>query len=210
MNVRLKAGRSVGKRCGEMKYGYCRVSTSKKDASGQFVQTTDLQRDALMDAGISASHIYEDRISGKAKDRPGLSALLDVVQSGDEVVVWKLDRLGRSVRNLLEVAETLKERGVSIRSLTDGIDTKGPLGGFLLTILGAVAELERETISERVTAGMATAKRSGVTLGRRMKLSPSAREDVLESARNGVSVMELARRYRVDRSTVYNVIRSAV
>lgn len=193
-----------------MKYGYCRVSTSKKDASGQFVQTTDLQRDALMDAGISASHIYEDRISGKAKDRPGLSALLDVVQSGDEVVVWKLDRLGRSVRNLLEVAETLKERGVSIRSLTDGIDTKGPLGGFLLTILGAVAELERETISERVTAGMATAKRSGVTLGRRMKLSPSAREDVLESARNGVSVMELARRYRVDRSTVYNVIRSAV
>jgi DNA invertase Pin-like site-specific DNA recombinase len=193
-----------------MKYGYCRVSTSKKDASGQFVQTTDLQRDALMDAGISASHIYEDRISGKAKDRPGLSALLDVVQSGDEVIVWKLDRLGRSVRNLLEVAETLKERGVSIRSLTDGIDTKGPLGGFLLTILGAVAELERETISERVTAGMATAKRSGVTLGRRMKLSPSAREDVLESARNGVSVMELARRYRVDRSTIYDVVRSSV
>lgn len=193
-----------------MKYGYCRVSTSKKDAAGQFVQTTDLQRDALMDAGISASHIYEDRISGKAKDRPGLSALLDVVQSGDEVVVWKLDRLGRSVRNLLEVAETLKERGVSIRSLTDGIDTKGPLGGFLLTILGAVAELERETISERVTAGMATAKRSGVTLGRRMKLSPSAREDVLESVRNGVSVMELARRYRVDRSTIYDVVRSSV
>lgn len=193
-----------------MKYGYCRVSTSKKDASGQFVQTTDLQRDALMDAGISASHIYEDRISGKAKDRPGLSALLDVVQSGDEVIVWKLDRLGRSVRNLLEVAETLKERGVSIRSLTDGIDTKGPLGGFLLTILGAVAELERETISERVTAGMATAKRSGVMLGRRSKLSPSAREDVLESARNGVSVMELARRYRVDRSTIYDVVRSSV
>jgi len=189
-----------------MKYGYCRVSTHKKDENGEFVQTTDLQRDALLDAGVLPDNLYEDRISGKTKDRPGLDALISVLKSGDELLVWKLDRLGRSVRNLLEVAETLKERGVSIRSLQDGIDTRGPFGGFLLTILGAVAELERETISERVTAGMSVAKRQGRHVGRKPKLSSLARADVLDSVRAGVSVSELSRRYRVARSTIYDII----
>lgn len=197
----------MGKRCGKMIFGYCRVSTSKKDSDGQFIQSTELQRDSLISAGVKPENIYEDRASGKTKDRPSLNELLSIVQKGDVVLVWKLDRLGRSVRNLLEVAENLKEKGVTIRSITDGIDTGGALGGFLLTILGAVAELERETISERVSAGMATAKRGGVKLGRKLKLSPSARNDVLDSVRNGVPVSELARRYRVDRSTIYDVIR---
>jgi len=131
------------------------------------------------------------------------------MREGDELLVWKLDRLGRSVRNLLDVAELLKSKGVSIRSLQDGIDTKGPFGGFLLTILGAVVELERETISERVTAGMATAKRLGKKMGRRSKLSPSARENILDSYRAGVSVSELSRRYRVARSTIYDVFEAS-
>lgn len=198
-----------GKVCSEMIYGYARVSTTKRDEKGEFIQTTDLQKDALISAGVSPSNIFEDRVSGKTRERPGLNHLLEVVQPGDELIVWKLDRLGRSVRNLLEVAENLKSRGVSIRSLQDGIDTRGPLGGFLLTILGAIAELERENISERVTAGMSTARRQGKHLGRKPKLSPSAREDVLDSVRAGVSVKELARRYRVDRSTIYDVIKKA-
>ena len=189
-----------------MKYGYCRISTNKKDEDGNFIQTTGLQRDALISSGVLSDNIYEDRISGKTRDRPGLSLLLDTVQAGDVVIVWKLDRLGRNVRNLLDVAECLKEKGVTIRSIQDRIDTGGPLGGFLLTILGAVAEFERDSISERVTAGMATARRSGVKLGRKLKLSPSARCDVLDSVRAGVSVSELARRYRVNRSTIYDII----
>lgn len=189
-----------------MIYGYCRVSTHKKDESGDYIQTTDLQRDALLSAGVLSEDIFEDRISGTTKNRPGLDALLSAVSPGDSVIVWKLDRLGRSAKNLLEIAETLKKKGVSIRSIQDGIDTSGALGHFLLTILSAVAELERENISERVTAGMATAKKRGKKMGRRSKLSPSARENILDSFRAGVSVSELARRYRVARSTIYDAI----
>lgn len=192
-----------------MIYGYCRVSTHKKDEKGEYIQSTDLQRDALLSAGVSAENIYEDRISGTTKNRPGLDALLSAVSPGDSVIVWKLDRLGRSAKNLLEIAETLKKKGVSIRSIQDGIDTSGSLGHFLLTILSAVAELERENISERVTAGMATAKRQGKKMGRRSKLSPSARENILDSFRAGVSVSELARRYRVARSTIYDAIEAS-
>lgn len=190
----------------EMIYGYCRVSTTKKDENGDFIQTTALQRDALVSAGVSPSNIYEDRISGKTKERPGLNHLLSVMVAGDELLVWKLDRLGRSVRNLLDVAETLRDRGISIRSLQDGIDTKGQFGGFLLTILGAVAELERETISERVTAGMSTAKKQGIHVGRKLKLTKTARDDVVDSHRAGISVSSLAKRYNVARSTIYDVL----
>lgn len=189
-----------------MKYGYARVSTAKKDEQGAFVQTTDLQRDALREAGVSDRCIFEDRMSGKSGKRPGLTALLEAVQKGDEILVWKLDRLGRSARNLLEIAEDLAGRGVRIRSLQDGIDTGGTFGKFLLTILAAVAELERENISERVTAGMATAKRQGVKLGRALVLSPSARADVRDSYRAGVSASELAKRYRVGRATIYRAL----
>lgn len=140
-----------------MIYGYCRVSTHKKDKdTGKFVQTTDLQRGALISAGVVPKNIYEDRISGTTTNRPGLDELLKHLQNGDTIMVWKLDRLGRSTRNLLELAENLKQRGVNIRSIQDGIDTSGKFGGFLLTILGACAELERENIRERVVAGIST------------------------------------------------------
>lgn len=192
-----------------MIYGYCRVSTSKRDETGAFVQTTDLQRDALAAAGVQPDRIFEDRISGKSRSRPGLDALLGSVQRGDEILVWKLDRLGRSARNLLEIAEHLGAAGVRIRSIQDGIDTGGAFGKFMLTILAAVAELERENISERVTAGMATAKKQGIRLGRSSKLSPGARADVRDSYRNGTSASELAKRYRVGRATIYRVLEDA-
>jgi len=183
-----------------MKYGYARVSTSEQNIS--------MQREALSSAG--AVQIFEDEgISGTLAKRPGLDALLDTVQSGDVVLVWKLDRLGRSARNLLELAELLKSKGVSIRSLQDGIDTSGPLGGFLLAILGAVGELERETIRERVKAGMSAGRRRGEHQGRKPKLNIHARRDVIDSVAHGLPVKELARRYSVNVATIYRLLADA-
>jgi len=184
-----------------MIYGYARVSTSE--------QKIDMQTEAL--AGAGAVQIFADEgVSGTLAKRPGLDALLAEVSAGDVVLVWKLDRLGRSARNLLELAELLKSKGVSIRSLQDGIDTSGPLGGFLLTILGAVGELERETIRERVVAGMQAGRRRGEHQGRKPKLSRQARQDVVDSTANGVAAKDLARRYGVNVATIYRVLSDAV
>jgi len=184
-----------------MIYGYARVSTSD--------QNIEMQIEALSGAG--AIEIFEDSgISGTVANRPGLDALLETVSAGDVVLVWKLDRLGRSARNLLELAELLKSKGVSIRSLQDGIDTSGPLGGFLLAILGAVGELERETIRERVKAGMSAGRRRGEHQGRKPKLSRQARQDVVDSTANGVQAKDLARRYNVNPATIYRVLADVV
>jgi DNA invertase Pin-like site-specific DNA recombinase len=189
-----------------MIYGYVRVSTSKKDDKGEFVQTFDLQRDALIDrGGVQPENIYEDRISGAAESRPGLDALLSVVVEGDSIVVWKLDRLGRNARHLLQIAEDLKERGVALRSVIDGIDTTGSMGGFVLKILAAVAELERETISERVTAGIAASVRSGGRIGRFPALSPYQSKEVARRLGAGESATQIARDFRISRQAVYNI-----
>lgn len=189
-----------------MIYGYVRVSTSKKDESGAFVQTFDLQRDALVErGGVLPENIYEDRISGAAESRPGLDALLSVVKEGDSIVVWKLDRLGRNARHLLQIAEDLKARDVALRSVIDGIDTSGNMGGFILKILAAVAELERETISERVTAGIAASVRSGGRIGRLPALSPYQSKEVARRLGDGESATQIARDFRISRQAVYNI-----
>jgi DNA invertase Pin-like site-specific DNA recombinase len=205
---RKTADCGVAKRVSEMKYGYARVSTTKKDENGAFIQSTDLQRNALVDAGVDPSRIYEDRASGISRKRPGLDALLDAVQSGDEVLIWKLDRLGRSARDLLDIAERLKAQGVTIRSIMDGIDTSGSLGGFILAILAAVAELERENIRERVTAGIASSRANGGRIGRKKAMSPTAREEAARAVAGGESVAAVARRYGVDRATVHRALKS--
>ena len=189
-----------------MNYGYMRVSTTKRDHDGEYVQSFALQSDALQEAGIPEDRIYRDRMSGTRADRPGLADLLSVVHEGDSVIVWKLDRLGRSARDLLNIAHDLKSKGVSIRSIQDGIDTSGSLGSFLLTILAAVAELEHENISERVKAGIASSRADGGCIGRKSALSPAAKRDVIASHQNGSSITELARRYRVGRTTIHRVI----
>lgn len=190
-----------------MIYGYCRVSTHKKDKdTGKFVQTTDLQRGALISAGVVPKNIYEDRISGTTTNRPGLDELLKHLQNGDTIMVWKLDRLGRSTRNLLELAENLKQRGVNIRSIQDGIDTSGKFGGFLLTILGACAELERENIRERVVAGIATSLANGGRIGRKKALNPYARKEVVSLFLAGKSVTELSRMFEVGRATIQRTL----
>lgn len=189
-------------------YGYQRVSTDKKDESGNYIQTFDLQTDALLAHGIPRELIFEDRLPGDAV-RPGVLALLREVKEGDVIVVWRLDRLGRNAREILNTAHELKGRGVSIRSIVDGVDTSGPMGRFTMIMLAGFAELEKETIRERVIAGIASARAQGIKFGPKFSLSPAAREDVIRSYAAGESVQAIGRRYRVSRHTIYRVIQRA-
>lgn len=134
-----------------MQIGYVRVSTND--------QNTDLQRNALNCAGCEL--IFEDKISGTKAERPGLKKLLRTLSEGDTLVVWKLERLGRSMRHLVILVEELRERGINFRSLTDAIDTSTPMGRFFFHVMGALAEMERELIVERTRAGLAAAREQG-------------------------------------------------
>jgi DNA invertase Pin-like site-specific DNA recombinase len=131
--------------------GYARVSTED--------QNLDLQRDALNRAGCS--RIYEDRLSGAKAARPGLALALEVTRGGDQLVVWRLDRLGRSMSDLIALTRTLQERGVELRSLTEGIDTSTINGKFAFHLFAALAEFERALIRERTQAGLAAARARG-------------------------------------------------
>lgn len=147
---------------GGMNIGYARVSTEE--------QNLDLQIQALEAAGCA--RIFKDHgISGAARERPGLSRVLATAKRGDVLVVWKLDRLGRSLPHLVEVIDALRQIGVGFRSLQEQIDTTSAGGRFYLHILAALAEFEREMISERTKAGMAAAKRNGKHVGRPRKLT---------------------------------------
>ncbi|MGR2148593.1 recombinase family protein, partial [Salmonella enterica] len=136
--------------------GYIRVSTID--------QNIDLQRNALTSA--NCDRIFEDRISGKIANRPGLKRALKYVNKGDTLVVWKLDRLGRSVKNLVALISELHERGAHFHSLTDSIDTSSAMGRFFFHVMSALAEMERELIVERTLAGLAAARAQGRLGGR--------------------------------------------
>lgn len=152
-----------------MKIGYARVSTEE--------QNLDLQRQALEAAGCA--EILEDHgLSGAATSRPALSSALAALRTGDVLVVWKLDRLGRSLPHLIEVITALRESGIGFCSLQEQIDTTSAGGRFYLHILAALAEFERELISERTRAGMQAARRRGVSLGRPLKLTA---DDIAEA-----------------------------
>ncbi len=138
-----------------MLVGYMRVS-SESDR-----QTTNLQRDALMAVGVDSRHLFEDHASGAKDDRPGLAEALAFVRPGDVLVVWKLDRLGRSLSHLLSIVNALKEKQVAFRSVTEGMDTTTPSGELLFHVFGALAQYERALTQERVVAGLAAAKRRG-------------------------------------------------
>ncbi len=136
-----------------MLVGYMRVSSDGDR------QTTALQRDALLAAGVDDRHLYEDKASGARADRPGLARALEFARQGDCLVVWKLDRLGRSLPHLLSIVTGLRDRGVAFRSLTEQMDTTTPHGELLFSIFGALAQYERALTQERVRAGLAAAKR---------------------------------------------------
>ena len=143
-----------------MVVGYMRVSTDGDR------QVLDLQRDALLAAGVDERHLFEDRASGSRDDRAGLAKALAFLKPDDCLVVWKLDRLGRSLSHLLATVNELKDRGIAFRSLTEQMDTTTPQGEFLFHVFGALAQFERSLIQERVRAGLAAARRRGRRGGR--------------------------------------------
>jgi DNA invertase Pin-like site-specific DNA recombinase len=151
-----------------MLVGYMRVS--KADGS----QVTDLQRDALRAAGVDARHLYEDTASGKRDDRPGLAGCLKALREGDTLVVWKLDRLGRDLRHLINTVHDLTTRGIGFKVLTGhgaDLDTTSPNGKMVFGIFAALAQFERELIVERTRAGMAAARARGRSGGRPYKMT---------------------------------------
>ena len=173
--------------------GYARVSTSDQDAA--------LQHDALTEAGCA--RIYTDSASGALAERPQLAAALDHLHPGDTLVVWRLDRLGRSLRHLIETVEQLEQRGVGFRSLRESIDTTTPGGRLVFHVFGALAEFERELIRERTMAGLAAARARGRVGGRPLAMTPAKLRQAKAMRGEGRSVSEIAEVIGVGRATIY-------
>ena len=182
-----------------MKIGYARVSTGD--------QNLDLQERALRDAG--ADQIFVDRASGAQDSRKGLSDALAAVGPGDTLVVWRLDRLGRSLPHLIAVVSDLGQRGVAFQSLHDGLDTASAQGRLVFHMMGALAEFERALISERTQAGVRAAKARGVKLGRRPTLNGHQIEHARTLIAGGESPSAVARTFKVGRSTLYRALQAA-
>jgi DNA invertase Pin-like site-specific DNA recombinase len=183
-----------------MLIGYMRVSSDTDR------QTTDLQRDALLYAGVDARQLFLDRASGVRDDRPGLQQALAYVQRGDCLVVWKLDRLGRSLPHLLHIITTLQARGVAFRSLTEQMDTTTPQGAFLFSVFGALAQYERALTQERVRAGLAAAKRRGKRGGRPPAITAEQWEAIRMALAGGMSKAAVCRTFDVKRATLYDTL----
>lgn len=187
-----------------MHIGYARVS--KADGS----QDHALQQDALIAAGVKPTDIYEDKITGSRDDRPGLDACLKALRKGDVLVVWKLDRLGRSLRHLVNTVEELAEKGVGFKVLAGqgaAIDTTTPAGKFFFGVFASLAEFERELIRERTKAGIASARARGRVGGRKHALSKSqVRQAQAAIGKPETVVTELCEELGVSRSTLYGYV----
>lgn len=182
--------------------GYARVSTEE--------QTLDLQIDALTEAGCS--NVYTDKISGSRSDRPELGKALDYVRKGDTFVVWRLDRLGRSVRHLIEVVNDFEERGIGFKSLQETIDTTTSTGKLTFHVFAALAQFERDLIAERTKAGLEAARRRGRVGGRRTVMSPDKLRvvrDLYDDPESKMTVQEIADTVGVSRATVYRHLEPA-
>lgn len=184
-----------------MLVGYMRVS--KADGS----QTTDLQRDALLEAGVKPKALYEDKASGKTDDRPHLASCLKALRDGDTLLVWKLDRLGRDLRHLVNIVHDLTERGVGLKVLTGqgaAIDTTTASGKLVFGIFAALAEFERELISERTKAGLASARARGRKGGRPYKMTPAKiRLAMASMGKKDTNVGALCKELGITRQTLY-------
>ena len=181
-----------------MMFGYARVSTDDQD--------TQAQRDSLIKAGCAPDNIFTEAASGGRWDRPQLHRLLDQLRDGDEVVVWKLDRLSRSLKDLLAIMERIDQAGAGFRSLTEAIETTTPAGRMMMQMLGAFAEFEREMIRERTRAGLEVARKKGRVGGRRPKLNQEQREEALKMIDGGRSQADVARLFKVSPSTISRLV----
>ena len=184
-----------------MLVGYMRVS--KSDGS----QTTDPQRDALLEAGVGEALLYEDLASGKKDDRPGLASCLKALRDGDTLVVWKLDRLGRNLHHLVNTVHDLTARGVGLKVLTGqgaAIDTTTAAGKLVFGIFAALAEFERELISERTVAGLTSARARGRVGGRPFTMTPAkVRLAMASMGKPETNIGELCKELGISRQTLY-------
>jgi DNA invertase Pin-like site-specific DNA recombinase len=180
-----------------MNIGYARVSTDDQDLA--------LQLDALK--GVKCRRVFQEKRSGARADRPELRRLLEHLREGDTVVVWRLDRLARSTRDLLELAETIAGAGAGLKSLGEPwADTTTPAGKMVLTVFAGIAEFERALIRERTGAGRIAAKKRGVKFGRPSKLTPQQAALVARLVDQGQSVPEVASTFGVHEATIYRCL----
>jgi DNA invertase Pin-like site-specific DNA recombinase len=180
-----------------MLVGYARVSTREQNQA--------LQLDALEAAGCG--RVYTEKASGAQRERPELQAALDYARQGDTLVVWKLDRLARSIRQLIETVEDLERRKIGLRSLTEAIDTTTPHGEFLFNLFGSLAQYERALIKERVVAGLAAARRRGRKGGRPPTIDPEKVEQIIRALEGGTSKASVCRSFKVARSTLLDTLK---
>jgi DNA invertase Pin-like site-specific DNA recombinase len=179
-----------------MLIGYARVSTQD--------QNLDLQVDALTKAGCKK--FFDDKVSGSRAERPGLAKALEVLREGDTLVVWKLDRLGRSVKNLVDLVGELHKQGVQFKSLTDAIDTGTPSGRFFFHVMASLAEMERELTIERTRVGLEVARQLGRKGGRKRQMTDSKIASAKKLLTNGVPPRDVAKNLGVSIPTLYRWI----
>ncbi|HFQ6495540.1 recombinase family protein [Pseudomonas aeruginosa] len=178
--------------------GYARVSTDD--------QNLDLQLDALHRAGIADDCLYSDTASGKDAERKELAACLKALREGDTLVVWRLDRLGRSLPDLVRIIGELEKKGVGFESLTEKIETSSAAGKLVFHVFAALAEFERNLIRERTRAGLVAARARGRSGGRRPKLTPQQIKEIKRLMTDPtIPVSQIAERYNVSRTTIYKV-----
>jgi DNA invertase Pin-like site-specific DNA recombinase len=179
-----------------MLIGYARVSTTDQNLA--------LQKEALEKAGCE--RIYEDTISGTRAERPGLTKALEMLRSGDTLVVWKLDRLGRSVKNLITLIGEINTNGIHFKSLTDSIDTDTPSGRFFFHVMASLAEMERDLIIERTRAGLEVARALGRKGGRKRTMTDSKIDSAKKLLSSGVPPRDVAKDLGVSLATLYRWI----
>lgn len=179
-----------------MLIGYARVSTADQDPQ--------LQLDALSAAGVE--RLFTDHASGAATSRPQFDQMMQTLRRGDTVLVWRLDRLGRSMRHLLDLVAELEERDVGLRSLNEDLDTTTANGRLIFHVMAALAEFERGLLSERTQAGLSAARRKGRVGGRPKVLTPAALQTLMDLRNQGKSVSEIAEALRVSRATIYRAL----
>lgn len=184
-----------------MKYGYARVSTDDQNPAMQLA--------ALEKAGC-AKVFKDEGISGATTKRPALLRCLKTLEAGDTLIVWKLDRLGRSLRDLIHMLDDLRARGVRFQSITEAIDTETPTGRAMWQMIGVLAELERSLIAERTRAGVKAAQARGVKFGRKPKLTAPQIAHARKLIEQGDPVPDVAKLLRVDRATVYRALQREV
>ena len=179
--------------------GYARVSTQD--------QNLDLQTEALTKAGCK--RIFNDKISGSRAERPGLTKALEMLREGDTLIVWKLDRLGRSVKNLVDLVGELHKQGIQFKSLTDAIDTGTPSGRFFFHVMASLAEMERELTVERTRAGLEVARQLGRKGGRKRKMTDSKIESAKKLLASGIPPRDVATNLGISVPTLYRWIPAA-